>query len=153
MKELSLTNSTLKALVSDEDYIHLSAYQWTLADNGYVKRDMLISIHSIIAEIIGLKRINGLQIDHKDRNKLNNQRDNLRLATRSQNLGNANKSSLPRSSKYKGVSWYKPTSKWKVSCQGQFIGYFKTEEAAAKAYNAQATKVFGDFANLNMVGI
>lgn len=93
-------------------------------------------------------------LDHIDRNKQNNQIENLRGATQSQNCMNRtphkNTSSI-----YKGVSWVKHAKKWSAHIQInnklKHLGYFKSETAAAIAYNDAAIKHFGEYANLNVV--
>jgi len=52
-------------------------------------------------------------VDHIDRNSLNNNVENLRELTNSQNLRNSSKR-RKGSSIYKGVSWHKKAKKWKA---------------------------------------
>jgi hypothetical protein len=96
-----------------------------------------------------------LQVDHKDLNKLNNLRSNLRMCTGSQNEMNKNKSSGQHSSTYKGVTWHIPTQKWRTSIRFNgkriYIGYFVDEIVAARAYNGAAIKYHGEFARLNII--
>ena len=91
--------------------------------------------------------------DHKDRNRLNNRRSNLREATMSQN--NYNRSSSGKS-KYKGVSIYrrksgKPYFRATIKHNYKYIdlGYFYNEEEAGRAYDKKAKELFGEFAKLN----
>jgi hypothetical protein len=92
------------------------------------------------------------QIDHIDRDKLNNRWENLRAASISQN--GANKSSKPNSSsKYLGVYWSKKYKRWGAGIRKNgkrfFLGYYTCETEAARAYDAAAIKFHGEFANLN----
>lgn len=91
-----------------------------------------------------------LVVDHIDGNGLNNTRANLRLCTRSENLRNIHKNTV------KGVGWYSRDSKWHAQiCFNNkriFIGYFENKLDAAIAYNNKAKELFGDFANLNIIG-
>lgn len=94
------------------------------------------------------------KLDHKDRNGLNCKRTNLRPCTDVQNQGNRSKEDKRKtSSSFKGVSFYKPTKKWRsyirVDKKLTFLGDFQFEIAAAKAYDTAAVTVFGDFARLN----
>ena len=90
----------------------------------------------------------GLQVDHIDHNGLNNQRSNLRNCTASQNR--MNKICTSRSG-YKGVSLNEGLiqSRIKINGNTRHLGYFKTKELAAKAYDIAAKKYQGEFANLN----
>jgi AP2 domain len=92
------------------------------------------------------------QVDHEDRNGLNNRRLNLRAAT--QSLNNANTRFRDGgTSKYRGVSWYTAGQKFvaniTVDNKQKYLGQFDSEEAAAIMYNIVAKRHFGEFANLN----
>ena len=96
-----------------------------------------------------------LKIDHKDRNKLNNSLDNLRLATSQENNRNIGKRTDNCSSIYKGVSFSKNNKKnpWRAGIRiGKkciHLGYFNNEKDAAEAYDKKALELFKDFAYLN----
>lgn len=96
----------------------------------------------------------GFEWDHKDYNKHNNLRSNLRLATRSQNMANR-PAPKQNSSGYKGVRWHNRRSKWQaritVNYKEIHLGYFDNIEEAAVAYNNAAMKFFGEFAYLNVL--
>jgi len=78
-------------------------------------------------------------VDHKDRNKLNNNIENLRELTKSENNTNVEKRKNGTTSKYKGVSWHKRARKWearlKANGKNLFLGYFNNEDDAGQAYN------------------
>jgi hypothetical protein len=105
-------------------------------------------MHQVIAGRTGITS----NPDHKDRDGLNNQRDNLRVATHAQNDQNRG---LRRdnTSGYKGVSWRKDKKKWqahiKVNQHARHLGYFKSKLTAAKVYDTAAIRYFGKFAALN----
>ncbi|WP_431785872.1 HNH endonuclease [Paenibacillus lactis] len=90
-------------------------------------------------------------VDHRDGNKLNNQKGNLRICTHQENMWN--RKLQGGSSEYKGVSWRKDNSVWQTYIYldriMKHLGYFNNEEAAANCYNYFAMKYFGEFANLN----
>lgn len=92
------------------------------------------------------------EVDHIDRNKLNDKINNLRAASRIQNMKNKS-SQKNSSSKYVGVSFHKKTKKWyaqiRIDGRLKFLGGFKIEDEAAAAYNKAAEIHHGEFANLN----
>ena len=93
------------------------------------------NMHRIIGERIGLvsKRGSGFQIDHINRNKLDNRRENLRLVSISVNANNSEK--IINS---KGYCWDSAHKKYKsaVRINGKTInlGRFNSPEEARKAY-------------------
>lgn len=92
-----------------------------------------------------------LLTDHKDRNKLNNQRNNLRIATATENRQN----SKNNTSKYKEITHDKTNKKWKAQITHNkkyiYLGRFNTQEKAALAYNKAAIKYHNKFAKLNTI--
>jgi hypothetical protein len=93
-----------------------------------------------------------MQVDHIDGDGLNNRRSNLRLATRVQNCRNSRRPSN-NTSGWKGVVWDKRKRKWQahIGLNGRmrFLGYFHSEEQAARAYDQAAVKFYGAFARVN----
>lgn len=94
----------------------------------------------------------GLMIDHKNRNKLDNRRSNLRFCTPSENFCNSGKQKN-NTTGFKGV--YRQPNGFYVAIQknGRLrrIGSYKTLEEAARAYNVAAKELHGKFAFLNDV--
>lgn len=89
-------------------------------------------------------------IDHEDRNRMNNNFQNLRLATTAQNAWNSRVSSRNNSG-VKGVSWNEKVGKWKVrvtkSGVCHFGGYFDTLEDATKAAGKMREELHGEFSS------
>jgi HNH endonuclease/AP2 domain len=109
--------------------------------------------HRLVMErMLGRPLLRSEQVDHINGNGLDNRRSNLRLATKRQNQQNRQRR-INGSSIYKGVSLFKRDGTWKsqINIDGlqKHIGYFKTQEAAARAYDAAALKHFGEFARIN----
>ena len=90
----------------------------------------------------------GMDIDHKNRNGLDNRRCNLRPATRGQNNVN---SGLPRNntSGIRGVVWDKARGKWaaRIKHNGEHInlGRFDTLAEASQARNEVGVRLYGEF--------
>jgi hypothetical protein len=90
-------------------------------------------------------------VDHRDRNKLNNRRTNLRLCTQSENSKN---SKIPKNntSGAKGVS-LDVNGRWRARIWKDMkeirIGTFGTVEEAKTAYDNAAHKLHGEFASPN----
>lgn len=93
----------------------------------------------------------GDHVDHRNGDRRDHLRANLWLCTQLQN--NRNVPVRPHSSRYKGVQLYRATGRWAASLtfegRGVHLGYFGTEEEAARAYDAAASARFGEFARLN----
>lgn len=91
-------------------------------------------------------------VDHRDMNKLNIRKQNLRVCTQAENNRNVEKRNYNRSG-YKGV--YKKRNRWgsRIGINNGTIslGYFDTPEEAAIAYNEAALKYHGEFARLNTI--
>lgn len=155
MKEIKLS-AGMVALVDDSDYEWLMQFKWTYA-KGYAAYGMsyrngtkaFIYMHKLITQI-GSSFI----VDHINMNPLDNRRENLRVATKAQNGWNCN---APKDNKtgYKGVVKRDLLSgaKWiaQIRCNGKayYLGLHDTPEAAAKAYDAKALELHGDYARLN----
>lgn len=157
MKQIKLTQGQI-ALVDDEDYEYLNQFKWFAAwdpntNNWYaVRRDGYnhVKMHREILYIHSEYNLtNKLEVDHRDRDTLNNQKSNLRTATRSQNA--ANQPRVNETTGFRGVSfsWRHKNKPFRVYCQGQFFGGFATDVEAAHHYDKVARKIYGEFATLN----
>lgn len=91
-------------------------------------------------------------VDHDNGDRLDNRSANLRRCTAQQNAFNRT-AVAAGTSKFKGVSWDSSREKWISSIQHngktKHIGRFDSEDGAAKAYDAKAAELFGEFAKLN----
>jgi len=94
----------------------------------------------------------GLEIDRRESTK-NYEPENCRWATHVQQMRNRKKKADAKTSKYKGISWRANVGKWRVQLfkDGKPIhcGLFADEVDAAKRYDEEATRVYGEFAKLN----
>lgn len=156
MANLRLSNSKLLVTVDDEDLEKVIPYIWcfnrqnhTIYIQANIGNNKTIEIHQLILEYK-----EGFVIDHKNHNRLDNRKENLRYATKSQDLANR-RLQLNNKSGYKGVSWIERDKRWQATIQingiSKYIGFYKTKEEAALAYNKRATSLFGEFAYLNII--
>ena len=159
MKEIPLTQGKV-ALVYDEDYERLSTVKWFAhkpigSRTWYARRNVTVGVGKQAAELMHVAVIgtvpSGYRIDHEDGDGLNNVRNNLRLATHSQNMHNLKRIRLNSSSGFHGVS--KRGGRWWVRIQANGnrvdLGVFENKEAGARAYDAAARKYFKEFARYN----
>ena len=93
-------------------------------------------------------------IDHKNRNVLDNRKENLRTCTQQQNSFNSSMKSTNKSG-YKGVSWDTKRKKWavfiKLNYKSLFCGRYVNIIDEARAYDAAAIKYFKEFACGNFI--
>lgn len=137
----------------DQDLILIA--RWKKPNNRHIMESTTYYgrqyLHLIIAKRMGLDTVN-FQIDHRDGNKLNNKRTNLRTATQIENSRNSKKRENT-SSQYKGVSWDSRSQKWTADIElesgHKYLGSFHSEENAKDAYDKAALQYFGDFARIN----
>jgi len=168
MKLIPLTQG-LFAKVDDEDYEWLNQWKWLAkeSDKGHFyacrnpprekgKNRTMIRMHNLIMGVL-----EGNRVDHKDRDGLNNQRNNLRFSTPSQNSANTSVRVNKKSSNYFGVFKMKSYNKtyWKAAIKVNYkqvsLGTYpftaNGEVLAAKAYNEAAVKYKGEFAHINII--
>lgn len=88
-----------------------------------------------------------LEPDHKNRIRSDNRKENLRLATRSQNTGNAARR-RDNTSGCRGVSWSTQRQRWRVVIAGRHVGFFKMKRDAIAAANVACTDYYGEFARV-----
>lgn len=146
------------AVVDDEDFDLVSQYRWVLWQRT---RPRSIQGPYVVAYVQdGEGRLSSIKMhklitgwpmtDHVDRDGLNNQRSNLRecnLSSNQQNRGPV----AGHSSRFKGVLWDRGRFKARISVGGhsRYLGRFLDEADAARAYDAAARELFGEFAYLN----
>lgn len=150
-QEIKLTRGMV-AVVCD-CHVHLvNSQSWRAVEshhNGrwYARNSKGVSMHSVIHPVPS-----GAVTDHIDKNSLNNQCSNLRTASLSQNMFNRTMTKANKTG-YKGVTFSVRDNRWRahIGIGGKRIslGDFKDPKEAAKAYDAAAKTMHGEFAALN----
>lgn len=142
--------------VSAEDAPHLGLLMWYEQKQGNTSyahshvaignnKNAHISIHRAI---LGM---GSDAVDHIDGDGLNNERRNLRFATRHENMRN---SRMKKTNKVgiKGVIYNAKLGKWtssiRISGKQRFLGVFPSPEEAGEAYKIASQTHFGEFSRL-----
>jgi hypothetical protein len=149
----------MSAIVDDEDYHLVAAFKWYAEKDNrtfYARTGIYSSRGQPFAKVAMHRLIIGAdprqKVDHWDGDGLNNRRDNLRVASTSQNGANQ-RISMNNTTGFKGVSFSKREGRYQAALEygGKLIwcGYHDTAAGAARAYDTAAIKYFGEFARLN----
>jgi len=148
VKQIPLGNG-FYAYVDAADYEWLSQWTWYLGC-GYayrLEKNKMIYMHRQI-----MRPPKGMVVHHKNRNKLDNTRENMENVTPAENTRHRAKK-RNTSSRFWGVSYTKSRAKYHVSVhhEGKLFacGYFTDEIEAARAHDYKAVALKGDSARLN----
>lgn len=157
MREIALSRG-LVATVDDGDYEFLSQWKWSALKTGrkgaepifYACRvkvidgkQKMILMHRLVSGAV-----KGEVVDHKDRNTLNNTRENLRVCTQADNcLNRVGNKTGKKTSKYKGV--YKDRQYWRARFRDTIVGSYASEEEARRAYDEVALRYSPEYALVN----
>jgi hypothetical protein len=148
------------ALIDDEDMGLVSGFAWRAyyrdglhwyahaqarrPDRTWTK----ISMHRLIMGlVVGDPRF----VDHINNNGLDNRRHNMRFATPAENVRYC-RPDRGSSSRFKGVTLHR-CGRWQAQIVRTYIGLFASEEDAARAYDEEAARQFGEFAWLNFPAV
>ena len=138
---------TAKKWYLGKNYISRIEYQKGSGKEHPIRKALVLS--RFILNVTDPKTL----VDHIDGNILNNSKRNLRVVTHTQNMWNTHKIYAQSGLKGAYKSAHRPGWESKICCNKKriFLGYFRTKEAAAKAYNKAASKLFGEYACLNKI--
>ena len=154
-KQIPLGKTGKFALVDAADYDFISQWKWSTSGKSwrYAKRTIVVDgkYSAILMHRLLMNASKGMEVDHIDRDGLNNQRSNLRLCTRAENSRNRPACHNTRGP-FKGVRRVSMFNyKAVIGFQGKVIhlGYFRSPYDAATVYNFKALELFGEFARYN----
>jgi len=156
MKTIKVSE-THEALVDDETYGFLSRFKWHIQKKNYTfyaktRTYFLGKPRNILMHRL-LFMYSVKSVDHINGNGLDNRLSNLRLASSSQNASNRKYKTTNKNgyrgvfSKTNGLAGY--SAQISHNNELRYLGFFKTAKEAAKAFDAAAVKLKGEFATLN----
>jgi hypothetical protein len=143
-------------LIDDEDLPKVAHIKWYRHGEGYAvgyipssswgaKDWKLVLLHQLI--LPGCHKV-----DHRNGNRLDNHKQNLRPADDFEHARNVKvRTTATKTSRFKGVCWHKQLERWWVRVANKSCGTFDSEIQAAQAYNDAALQEFGEFAKLNII--
>lgn len=163
MSHIPLYRSPYVAIVSAVDHDFLMQWNWSYSKtNGYalryhreVNRRRPVFMHRVVMErMLGGPIPEGYVVDHRDHNRLNAQRKNLRLITKSENQWWKR---VPKNSTtgYKGVTFHESRYEAHIRAHGKrfYLGRFDTAQDAAFMYDAVSAVLHGEFSYPNLPGV
>jgi hypothetical protein len=146
-------------IVDPDDYYWLNVFDWLACgrdDHLYAARVVRSNTGRLKTILMHRQILNApphLLVDHRNTTSLDNRRANLRLATCAQNSCNARRDKSNTYSQYRGVSFSKRKQKFfaeiRINGKKTWLGYFNSDEDAARAYDNAARKYHKEFARLN----
>lgn len=156
MANLTLQDGS-EVYFDDEDLALVTNYNWYAHTDASGKKyayanqyqgnykNAIVKMHRLIMDT-------DEGLDHKNRNGLDNRRENLRIASKSQNGCNRGPQ-RNNTSGFKGVTFHKKSGKWmaRITIEGKthYLGLFLSKEGAAIAYDDAAKRYHGEFAWIN----
>ena len=150
MKFIPLTKNQF-ALVDDESFDYLNQWKWKLDSKGYAVRQTSRKLpprKNIYMHREIVKTPEGMFTDHKNFNRLDNRKENLRICTKRQNqihqFNSRNKTG------YRGISWNERDKAWVVQISTE-LGIVKRKqvkdkELAIQIYKELSKEYYGEFA-------
>ena len=142
-----------RVLISPAD-ADLLEYGWWMDDGGYVACHHIGRLHTaVLLRSQGEPAEPGMEPDHVNRDPMDNRRENLRWATKNQNLRNRR---FKTTKGYRGINRLKYTDGTPFYQPALYVdgkqvqlGSYPDEETAARIYDAYAAVYYGPFAVFN----
>lgn len=145
--EVVLTKGKV-ALIDLSDVDAVQKHQWYFS-SGYAitntPNNGRLYLHRFL-----LQPSNKQLVDHINRDKLDNRKNNLRICKSSDNNHNR---ALNNPNGFRGITWNKRKHKWasqiSIGNKNKGLGYFTSKLDAARAYDEKALELYGRYARLN----
>lgn len=147
-----LNDKTKMAVIDVRDIDLIRIGRWSIRSNGYCAWKLRVGGKTRVIYMHRFIFCGCREVDHKNRDRMDNRRENLRRSKHRQNICNQSKRS-GCSSRFKGV--YKKGNRWGTTIRHPVLkksvsfGTFRNETDAAKRYNRVAIMLHGKFAVLN----
>lgn len=135
-------------IIDDQDAKLVLPYRWSDNGGGYLQS--WINGRRVLLHRFILSAVKGQEVDHINRVKTDNRRENLRFVTRSENMLNTGRmiNKLAGTgntySRYLGVTWSKKSNKWQAQMRrnnrNYYLGLFESELDASNAYQRASDK-------------
>ena len=149
------TNTNEKFYFDLEEFDKIKDYRWYVNSRGY----LISYIDEFNKKHIYLQRLimdapDGMDVDHIIHKPLDNRKENLRLATKSQNSMNTGLT-IKNKSGVTGVFYKKENNKWQAQIgynrKKIYLGYFENFDDAVLARREAEEKYFGEFSYDNSI--
>ena len=132
------------AFVDDTDYPTLSFWRWYVDNKGYAYREksgsQRIFMHRLI---MGDYPKGKTETDHRNANKIDNRKENLRFCTNAENRQNRRRYRNNKSG-YLGIFWHKQGKKWMARIYSNkkphYLGLFSSLRKATEAVKKAKTQ-------------
>ncbi|WP_346961377.1 HNH endonuclease [Clostridium sp.] len=143
---IKVSNSNNVFIIDLEDLEKIINYTWHESKKGYITskiNNKLTRLHRLIMNVTD----RDIQVDHIDRDKLNNRKGNLRLCFNKDNARNKTEP-INNKSGFRGVFYSKEKNKWQVKIGNKFIGYYENYYDAVSKRKEVELEQYGIFSPL-----
>jgi hypothetical protein len=158
--KIPLSGGKSHAVVDASSEPFIGQWEWSIGTHGYALRTITVfgKTHLVWMHRVICCAPEGVEVDHINGDPLDNRSKNLRLVTRGQNLQNrgrnaGRKNDIVFKGVYKNANCATYTARLTSMVDGKkshvYLGSFTDQESAARAYDLEAHKRFGDHARLN----
>ena len=142
-------------LIDREDFDTINKFTWFKGRRGYPIAHLKLEgkkltrpVHKVILSDVG----KDMNIDHINRDRMDNRRSNLRVCSHQENMFNQRKRNT-NTSGYIGVAYHKAANKYEsyinLDAKKHYLGLYDTAIEAARVRDEYAKRMYGEYAKLN----